>query len=77
MDFEGLYKLRIPKATANPPESLKFLQILETLRSLIAQKNLNKPEQLDNAEHKKEMLETLKTQHNYKNQRTPENKETV
>ena len=71
MDFAGLEKLRIPKAIAKPPESLESLQILETLSSLIAQKTLNKPEQLENAEHKKEMLETLKTQHNYNNQRTP------
>ena len=71
MNFAGLGKLRIPKAIANPPESLKSLQILETLSSLIAQKTLNKPEQSENAEHKKKMLESLKTQHNYKNQRTP------
>ena len=63
-------KLRIPKAIAKPPESLKSLKILETLSGLIAQKTLNKPEQLENAKHKKEMLETLKTQHNYKKQRT-------
>jgi hypothetical protein len=71
MDLAGLEKLRIPKAIAKHPESLESLQILETLSSLIAQKTLNKPEQLENAQHKKEMLETLKTQHNYKNQRTP------
>ena len=70
MDLAGLEKLRIPKATANPPESLKSLRILETLSSLIAQKTLNKPEQLENAQHQQEMLKTLKTQHNYKKQRT-------
>ena len=63
MDFAGLEKLRIPKAIAKPPESLESLQILETLSGLIAQ---------ENAQHKKEMLETLKTHHNYKKQRTPE-----
>ena len=70
MGFAGLEKLRIPKAIAKPPESLESLQILETLSGLIAQKTLNKPEQPENAQHKKEMLETLKTQHNYKKQRT-------
>ena len=69
-DFAGLDKLRIPKAIAKHPESLESLQIFETLSGLIAQKTLNKPEQLENAQHKKEMLETLKTQHNYKKQRT-------
>ena len=71
MGFAGLEKLRIPKATAKPPESLESFQILETLSGLIAQKTLNNPEQLENAQHKKEMLETLETQHNYKKQRTP------
>ena len=70
MGFASLKKLRIPKAIAKPPESLESYQILETLSGLIAQKTLNKPEQLENAQHKKEMLETLKTQHNYKKQRT-------
>ena len=70
MDFAGLEKLRVPKAIAKPPESLESFQILETLSGLIAQKTLNKPEQPDNAQHKKEMLETLKKQHNYKKQRT-------
>ena len=69
MGFAGLEKLRIPRAIAKPPESLESFQILETLSGLIAQKTLNKPEQLENAEHKKEMLETLKTQHNYKNKK--------
>ena len=64
--FASLEKLRIPKAIAKPTESLDSFQILETLSGLIAQKTLNKPEQLKNAQHKKEMLETLKTQHNYK-----------
>ena len=32
---------------------------------------LNKPKQLENAERKNETLETLKTQHKYNNQRTP------
>ena len=68
MGFAGREKLRIPKAIAKPPESLESLQFFETLSGLIAQKTLNKPEQLENAQHKKEMLETLKTQHNY---RTP------
>ena len=77
MGFAGLEKLRIPKAIAKPPESLESLQILETLSGLIPQKTLNKPEQVENAQHKKEMLETLKTQDNYKNQRTLKNKETV
>ena len=36
----------------------------------MSQKTLNKPEQLENAENKNETLETSKTQHNYKNQRT-------
>ena len=71
MGFAGLEKLRIPKAIAKPPESLESFQILETPSGLIAQKTLNKPEQPENAQHKKEMLETLKTQHNYKKQRTP------
>ena len=70
MDFAGQEKLRIPKAVAKPAESLKSLRILETLSSLIAQETLNKAEQPENAQHKKEMLETLKTQHNYKKQRT-------
>ena len=70
MGFAGLEKLRIPKTIAKPPGSLESLQILETLSGLIDQKTLNKPEQLENAQHKKEMLETLKTQHNYKKQRT-------
>ena len=64
MDLAGLEKLRIPKAIAKPSESLESFQIFETLSSLIAQKTLNKPEQLENAQHKKEMLETLKIQHN-------------
>ena len=71
MGFAGLEKLRMPKAAATFPESLESLQILETLSGLISQKTLTKPEQLENAQHKKEMLETLKTQHNYKKQRTP------
>ncbi len=70
MGFAGVEKLRIPKAIAKPSVGLESLQILETLISLIAQKTLNKPEQLENAQHKKEMLETLKTQDNYKKQRT-------
>ena len=70
MGFAGLEKLRIPKAIAKPPESLKSLLIFETLSGLIAQKTVHKPEQLENAQHQKEMLETLKTQHNYKKQRT-------
>ncbi len=77
MDFAGLEKLRIPKTIATPRENLKSLKILETLSSLIAQKTLNKPEQLENAQHKKEMLETLKTQHNYKKKEHLKNKETV
>ena len=75
MDFEGLEKLRIPKTIAKPPESLEYLQILKTLSGLIAQKTLKKSEQLENAQHKKEMLETLRTQHNYKNQEHVNNKE--
>ena len=70
MGFAGLEKLRIPKAIAKPPESLESLQIFETLSSLIAQKTLNKPEQPENAEHRKEILESLKTQHKYNNRRT-------
>ena len=77
MDLEGLEKLRIPKAIAKPPESLESLQILETPSGLISQKTLNKPEQLENAQHKKETLETLKTQHNYKKQRNLKNKKNV
>jgi hypothetical protein len=69
MGCASLEKLRIPKAIAKPPKSLESFN-LETLSGLIAQKTLNKPEQLENAQHKKEMLETLKTQHNYKKQRT-------
>ena len=71
MDFAGLKQMRIRKAIANPRESSKCLRILETLSSVMSQKTLNKPKQLENAEHKKEMLETLKTQHKYNNQRTP------
>ena len=71
MDFASLEKLQIPKAIAKPPESLESFQILETLSGLIAQKTLNKPEQPENAQHKKDMLETWKTQDNYKKQRTP------
>ena len=56
MGFAGLEKLRIPKAIAKPPESLESLQFLETLSGLIAQKTLNKPEQLENAQHEKEMF---------------------
>ena len=70
MGFAGLEKLRIPKAIAKPSESLESLQILETLSGLIAQHTLHKPEQLENAQHQKNMQETLKTQHNYKKQRT-------
>ena len=33
--------------------------------------NVEQAKQLENAEHKKEILETLKTQHKYNNQRTP------
>ena len=79
MGFAGLEKLRIPKAIAKPPESLESFN-LETLSGLIAQKALNKLEQLENAQHKKQMLETLKTQHNHKKQRTRKkqrNKETA
>ena len=77
MGFAGLETLRIFKTIAKPPESLESLQILETLSGLIAQKTLNKPEQLENAQHKKEMLEILKKRNNYKNQRTLKNKETL
>ena len=70
MCFAGLEKLRIPKTIAKPPESLEPFKILETLSGLIAQKTLSKPEQPENAQHKKEMMETLKTQHNYKEQKT-------
>ena len=41
--FAGLEKLRIPKAIANPPESLESLQSLENLSSLIAQKRWTNP----------------------------------
>ena len=68
MHLGSLEKLRIPKAIASPPESLKSLQIFETLSSFIVQKTFKKPEQLKHVEHKKEMLETLKTQHNDTNQ---------
>ena len=71
MGFAGLEKLQIPKAIAKPTESIESLQITETLSGLIAQKTLNKPERLENAQHEKEMLETFETQHNYKKQRTP------
>ena len=64
-----VWKNRIPKAIAKPPESLESLQILETLSGFIVQKTLHTPEQLENAQHKKEMLETLKTHHNSKKQR--------
>ena len=74
--FCDLEKLRIPKAIAKAPESLESLQMLETLSSLIAQKTLNKPKQLENAQHQVEMLETLKTQDNYKKQRTPKKQRT-
>ena len=65
MDFAGEYvkQLRTPQKAQNACES--------SLSSVMSQKTLNKPKQLENAEHKKEMLETLKTQHTYKNQRTP------
>ena len=74
LDFAGLEQVPTPKAIAKPSESLGSLQIFETLSSFIAQKTLNEPEQLENVQHEKGMLETLKTQHKYNNQRTPKKK---
>ena len=53
MDFAGLEELRMPKAIAKPPESLESFQVLETLSSLMGQKTLNKPEQLDKTHNTK------------------------
>ena len=55
MVLRSLEKMRVPKAIANPAESSESLQTVKTLSSLIAQKTLNKPEQLENAQHKQEI----------------------
>ena len=67
MDFAGLEKLRIPKAIATPPESLKCLR---NPQQLDVSENVEQTQTTRKRRTQKEMLETLKTQHNYKKQRT-------
>ena len=74
MDFASLETLRIPKAIAKPPGSLKCLR---NPQQLDVSENVEQTQTTRKRRTQKEMLETLKTQHNYKQKKLVKNKETV